>query len=183
MVDKVVSKIKTNPVVRWFVKIDQVISNTLEYHVRYSHKLASLFVIYKQLVDIVGFPIAGVTLFFLAPKGPLLVGAWLFMTLINELVLKNIFKRSRPFMVDGDWSEKSHLFGYSFPSNHAYVAGFFVTVWLTLHLPYLKLVLIIFTLLPISRVVLNYHFVSDVTVGFIIGILWAQMVLRWLGLG
>ena len=183
MVDKVVSKIKANPLTQWFVKIDKFLSNKLEYHVRYSHKLASLFIIYKQVIDIIGFPIAGIALVFLAPKGLLLVASWLFMSAIIEFVLKNIFKRSRPFMADGDWSEKSHIFGYSFPSSHAYVAGFFVTVWLTLHLPYLKLVLVIFTLLPISRVVLNYHFVSDVTVGFIIGILWAQTVLRWLGLG
>ena len=170
---QIVSKIKSSKFVQFFASIDRKISNALEYKVRYSPKLASLFILFKQLIDLIGFPVFGVLLFITAPQGNLLTGLWLTVLILNELIVKRIFKRQRPFMFDGDWSEKSHLFGYAFPSSHAYTAGFFITVWLSLHLPYPKIMIPMFTIIPISRVVLNYHYVGDVVIGTLIGVAWA----------
>ena len=175
---KITNYLKRNPITQLFARIDRWFSNKLEYKVRYSPKLATSFMLFKYIIDVIGFPIFGAILLFTAPHGALLTISWIFMFLINEFILKNIFKRSRPFMFDGDWSEKNNMFGYSFPSTHACNAGYLITIWLHFHLPYTKLMIGIFTIIPISRVVLNYHFLGDIIAGLLIGISWALTTLR-----
>ncbi len=177
MLIKLTQKIKRLTFIQYLAKLDRKISNSLEYKVRYSPKLASLFILYKYIVDALGFPIFGAIMLFSAPKGLIITISWIIMFTFNEFILKNIFKRSRPFMFDGDWSEKTQMFGYSFPSTHACNAGYLLVMWLSFHLPYSKILIPTFILLPISRIVLNYHFLGDVVSGFLLGVLWAKITI------
>ncbi len=91
-------------------------------------------------------------------------------------ILKNIFARSRP-PIEAFYIEES----FSFPSGHAALAmalyGFFIySIWRH-DKHHLKNSLIIFLsllilLVGLSRLYLGVHYLSDVLVGYAIGLLW-----------
>lgn len=91
--------------------------------------------------------------------------------------LKNYFQRSRPEL---PFFETLHT--YSFPSGHALSSFIFsvLLIYLTwksnLNKPWkwaLSLFLLLFTLsIGISRIVLRYHYASDVLAGFCLGFAW-----------
>ena len=93
--------------------------------------------------------------------------------LINNILLKLIFKRERP--IDMLVQEK----GYSFPSGHSFVAvafyGFLIYLIITSNWnKKVKIVSSLFLtvlilLIGISRIYLGVHYPSDVTAGFIGG--------------
>ena len=93
--------------------------------------------------------------------------------LLNNVILKLIFKRDRPL----DMLVQEN--GYSFPSGHSFVAvafyGFLIYLIINSKLPNkvkiaLSLVLIFLILLiGISRIYLGVHYPSDVTAGVIGG--------------
>lgn len=100
------------------------------------------------------------------------------------MVLKNIFKRQRP-----DHPIFDALTNYSFPSGHALSSFIFCSViiyivwngkwqkrwkWLT------SVLLFLFAIsIGISRIVLRYHYASDVLAGMCLGFVWALFSL-WL---
>lgn len=93
--------------------------------------------------------------------------------LINNILLKLIFKRERP--IDMLVQEK----GYSFPSGHSFVAVAFYgfLIYLIINSNWNKKVKIVSSLfltvlillIGISRIYLGVHYPSDVTAGFIGG--------------
>ncbi|MEG0164992.1 phosphatase PAP2 family protein [Anaerorhabdus sp.] len=92
--------------------------------------------------------------------------------LVNQLVLKNIVKRPRPFVENSQLpSLINEPTSYSFPSSHS-ATSFAVASSLSLvnkslrFISYLLAILIAF-----SRVYLNVHHPSDVLVGALVGIL------------
>lgn len=99
--------------------------------------------------------------------------------------LKHIIGRVRP-----DLPLFDALTNYSFPSGHALSSFIFcsVLIWLTgkgtwppkpwKYVIYILLLLIAF-LIGISRIVLRYHYASDVLAGFCLGFVWVMLSL-WL---
>ncbi|MEK7200891.1 MAG: phosphatase PAP2 family protein [Patescibacteria group bacterium] len=100
---------------------------------------------------------------------------------ITVYILKNIFDRARP--IGGLYSELTS----SFPSYHATAAialyGFFLyTIW-KYDKHYLKKPLIIFLLILIvsigaSRLYLGVHYLSDVLVGYVVGLIWLLLSIK-----
>jgi membrane-associated phospholipid phosphatase len=94
--------------------------------------------------------------------------------------LKNVFHRQRP-----EFPLLDRLTNYSFPSGHALCSFIFCSVmiyivWNTHWRPAVKLAMALFFFLfavsiGISRIVLRYHYASDVLAGFCLGFAWALM--------
>lgn len=105
-----------------------------------------------------------------------------------EIVLKMLIGRLRPPV--GPLLETSHIFpSFSFPSGHATLAAIFfalmiycfkdniknqITRWL-----YIITNIILCALIGFSRLYFDYHWLSDVIGGFIIGTAWFFLIL-WL---
>lgn len=127
----------------------------------------------------------GVTLFLLWRRERLQAGVWLLGVLGNTLLnwsLKQGFTRVRPPHLHGVVVET----GYSFPSGHA--SGVLVTygllTWLVLqhsprrwHLPVLLACAALVLTAPISRVLLQVHYASDVLAGLASGSVWLLLCL------
>lgn len=95
---------------------------------------------------------------------------------LNDFILKYIFKRPRPFMIDGElakMSELAHLElpdGYSMPSGHSALT-MALAVSFMLHSKKYGIPAIIYSVLVgLSRIILCVHFFTDVLVGFILGV-------------
>jgi membrane-associated phospholipid phosphatase len=95
-------------------------------------------------------------------------------------LLKSIFKRKRP-----DLPLFKELTNYSFPSGHALSSFIFcsILIWLTWKTGWGKgwkwlvsALLLLFSLsIGVSRIVLRYHYASDVLAGFCMGFAWALL--------
>ena len=101
---------------------------------------------------------------------------------LTTFLLKNIFERLRP--VSAFYIENS----YAFPSGHATVAmtlyGFlFYAVWKHDHRFFKKPLLVFWGVLIISvglsRLYLGEHYLSDVLVGYLVGLTWLIIGIRW----
>jgi len=100
------------------------------------------------------------------------------------VVLKNTFQRQRP-----NHPIFTALTNYSFPSGHAVSSFIFCSVLIYIvwngHMKaawkwILSILLVLFAVcIGISRIVLRYHYASDVLAGFCIGFVWALLSL-WL---
>jgi len=101
------------------------------------------------------------------------VFAFILSAAINAGV-KEVFKRPRPYFYPGVDAEPSwQTIGYAFPSGHAQAAG--VLGYTAIHASkktkykFLKPVAIaILVLVPLSRIYLGQHFLSDVVVGVLL---------------
>ena len=100
-------------------------------------------------------------------------------SLLNS-VLKDIIQNPRPFVTSGEntqlWGTQAE--GYSTPSGHAQISG---TFWTTLALLVRKkwmvvLAIVAIFLVGISRPILGVHYVEDVVIGWVIGILLALLI-------
>ncbi len=127
-----------------------------------------------------------IALFFLQRKFAmgidiLLVGASSTLLMVG---LKHLFRRQRP-----DHPIFSALTSYSFPSGHALSSFIFCSVlvyivwnsrWAHAYKWLLCVVLVLFALaIGISRIILRYHYPSDVLAGVVLGFVWALTSL-WL---
>lgn len=106
------------------------------------------------------------------------------MVIGNNLILKSIFARPRPFNLDPDayaWWFKSYVFpeivsrpsSYSFPSGHtssAFAAAFAAMAY---NRKWGSLVMVLAVLMGFSRIYVEVHYPSDVIAGFFVGIIYA----------
>lgn len=107
--------------------------------------------------------------------------------MISALVnssLKEIFKRTRPFHLEGVSSEPSwETTGYSFPSGHSQAAGVLgYTAYSTEKTTGKKWIWYIgigvLILVPLSRVYLGQHYLSDVVVGVLLAFTIAHFMFK-----
>ena len=102
----------------------------------------------------------------------------LFFSLIVDLIvvgiLKLCFRRSRPVYNQQDMFLTVSVDNYSFPSGHA-TRSSMVMVFLITHLNLsmtMKLVIVLWAVsVSFSRIILGRHYVFDVAVGFLVGIM------------
>ncbi|OHA86742.1 MAG: hypothetical protein A3A96_01650 [Candidatus Zambryskibacteria bacterium RIFCSPLOWO2_01_FULL_39_39] len=100
---------------------------------------------------------------------------------ISTFILKNIFYRARP--VEAIYIENS----FSFPSGHATVAmalyGFiFYVIWKHdkhhLRNPFIIFLAVLIVLIGLSRLYLGVHYLSDVLIGYTVGLFWLFISIR-----
>jgi len=112
------------------------------------------------------------------------LGITVFISLGLNSVLKLIFMRPRPFMVDDTIvnlrPETSG--GYSMPSGHAQSAStVFFGAYQFLRKNFILIMAIIITILvSLSRMYLGVHYLTDVLVGSLLGILITYYLYKWL---
>ena len=113
------------------------------------------------------------------------LGITVFISLGLNSVLKFIFMRPRPFMVDESIVNlrPETAGGYSMPSGHAQSAStLFFGAYQFLKKRFLLIVAVIITVLvSISRMYIGVHYLSDVVVGSLLGILVTYFLYKWLG--
>lgn len=101
-------------------------------------------------------------------------------TILGEVILKQIFQRSRPFI---ELSELKLLIKrpstYSFPSGHTLSAFAAAGIIGGMIRRFKVLVMILATLIAFSRLYLSVHYPSDVLVGAVLGLLCAKIVLHF----
>ncbi len=113
------------------------------------------------------------------------LGITVFISLGFNSLLKIIFMRLRPFMVDESIvnlrPETSG--GYSMPSGHAQSAStvFFGVYQFFKKKSLLIIAIIITTLVAISRMYIGVHYLSDVIVGSLLGIIITYLMYRLIG--
>lgn len=113
------------------------------------------------------------------------LGITVFISLGLNSLLKIVFMRLRPFMVDDSIvnlrPETSG--GYSMPSGHAQSAStVFFGVYQFFKKKYLLIIAIIITILvSISRMYIGVHYLTDVLVGSLLGILITYLMYRFIG--
>jgi len=113
------------------------------------------------------------------------LGITVFISLGLNSILKFVFMRPRPFMVDDAIINlrPETAGGYSMPSGHAQSAAtVFFGAYQFLRKKFILILAIIITVLvSISRMYIGVHYLSDVVVGSLIGILITYFLYRWLG--
>ncbi|NQS92366.1 MAG: phosphatase PAP2 family protein [Chloroflexi bacterium] len=100
----------------------------------------------------------------------LLLFLGIFFTAVCVLILKFLIKRPRP---EGEWGQIYRSSDpHSFPSGHAARATMLTVIMLLTGYIWIGLMMVIWTLLvDVSRVGLGVHYISDILVGTLIGIL------------
>ena len=105
--------------------------------------------------------------------GIILICALLLTTTLGEGIIKHIVKRKRPFVKMNICDQL--IIGtpstYSFPSGHTASSFAASAVFLAIDSNISILIVIISTLIGLSRIYLKVHYVSDVIFGAILGLL------------
>ena len=130
------------------------------------------------------FWIALTVLFLVIPKlrkiGFLMMCSLLLNTLLNNMILKNLVARTRPYeIVEGLVNIVGEQSDFSFPSGHT-GSSFAAAVVIFLMCPR-KIgvpVLVLAFLISLSRLYVGVHFPTDVLVGALIGTMAAMLVCR-----
>jgi undecaprenyl-diphosphatase len=95
---------------------------------------------------------------------------------INDFVLKNVIARERPFIQNNIELLIEEPSGYSMPSGHSASSFVMASMFILFKQKGRIIVLVLATLMAISRVYLNVHFVSDIMVGALVGFVVAWII-------
>lgn len=105
------------------------------------------------------------------------------LSFVVNSVLKYSFRNERPFYAEGlTKGIDKEVTGYSFPSGHSQNAG---TLYTSLIIEFDKLWIKVFSvmmmvLIPLSRVILRVHWLQDIIVGLVLGILISALYYKYL---
>lgn len=153
--------------------------------------LSELLTRYTNLGEagVIWIAIGVIFLFFKSTRkaGALALTAMLLCYIFNDMVVKNLVMRIRPFLtVAGLEALIEHPDSYSFPSGHACSSFAAAGVWAqTLQGRWAKagriLLLVMAMLMALSRLYVGVHYPTDVLVGSLVGLAGSWMVCRWLG--
>lgn len=94
---------------------------------------------------------------------------------INDFVLKNVIARPRPFEINNIELLIKAPSGYSMPSGHSASSFVIAGTFLFFKQKGRWLVLCLASLIAISRVYLQVHYLSDILVGSLLGLLIAYI--------
>lgn len=136
----------------------------------------------REIIWIVG------SLILIIPKktrwtGVLSLFVVIFTAVLNNMVLKNIFERVRPYdALDGLKCMIHRVGGYSFPSGHAATSFAAATVWYCrIKGPFGKMAIIVAFLIAFSRVYLGVHYPTDIIGGAVLGAAIGYTINLWYG--
>lgn len=106
----------------------------------------------------------------------LVMGAGIITTAVLVMSLKFTIRRRRP---DGEWGNIYRKADpHSFPSGHAARAFLLAVLALGMGPPWLAIVLVIWApLVPLARVALGVHYLSDIVAGAVLGTLIGLVIL------
>ena len=94
------------------------------------------------------------------------------VSILGNLVFKNLFARPRPFISDKDIELLiNEPFGFSFPSGHSFSSFVAATIIFLDDRKMGYLAMIMAVLIALSRIYLYVHFPSDILAGMLLGIL------------
>ena len=112
--------------------------------------------------------------------GILLLASVAISWMMNDLLLKPLIARARPFEVIDGLEVLIHLpRSYSFPSGHA-CSSFAAAYALTRSVPkYGKWFYVLAAMIAVSRVYLGVHYPSDIMAGIVVGTL-GSIVIHWI---
>lgn len=100
------------------------------------------------------------------------------VTAVIVLTLKFAFRRRRPEGVWGNIYRRSDP--HSFPSGHAARAAMLAVLAITLGPRWLGVVLLVWApLVALARVVMGLHFLSDILVGMLVGVILALIIMQF----
>ena len=156
--------------IKKLLEIDERLSDAIEHHVRATPILRSWAIFFREFTNIILIPYAFLVVLmhtrgFWGKLASLFLGMLLWI--IVEFGIKKIFKRERPYKKDGEWGPHLPIEGYSFPSSHATLLGYLATfIFLKTKAIFLPSLLVFGA---INRIFLNYHYISDVLVGLVLG--------------
>lgn len=108
--------------------------------------------------------------------------ACLFAYVTNNLIIKNIVCRARPFEIESSLAGMCNLVGYELPpdysmaSGHATATMAFAFMVFLFHKKVGIIAIVTSVIVGLTRLYLCVHFLTDVIVGFIIGITFAISV-------
>ncbi len=95
---------------------------------------------------------------------------------INDMIIKDVVARDRPFIAHNLDILIKPPSGYSFPSGHSASSFAFAGMFLLFKQKGRFLVLVIATFIAFSRVYLDVHYLSDVLVGITLGLAVAAII-------
>ncbi len=114
----------------------------------------------------------------LRQEGLMVIAALILTAIVGECIIKHIVKRKRPFVIIG--SEDDLLIGtprtYSFPSGHTASSFAVSSVFINTDNNITVFIVIIATLIALSRLYLNVHYPSDIIGGGILGFLCGSII-------
>lgn len=108
--------------------------------------------------------------------GVIMLTSLLIGNIIGNLFLKNLIARNRPFIQLNLVPLIEAPSGYSFPSGHSLSSFLAATVIFNWNKKYGIIAYILAILIAVSRVLLSVHYLSDILVGAILGIIIAYSV-------
>lgn len=150
--------------------------DVLDFIQRFRHPVLDVFFKYLTILGNHGEIWIAIILFLYLCRKEKRIAKFAFFALLIEAVLisviKNIIQRPRPFLENSLISLMlNEPSGYSFPSGHA-ASAFAVATFLYLrNIRYKKFIISIAFLMAFSRLYVYVHYLSDVLIGSLIGIL------------
>lgn len=93
-----------------------------------------------------------------------------FITILSNFILRNIFKRFRPFSTLKVENSLNHSNNYSFPSNHSTASMIIAFSTFPVNNRFSFLLIFFSIITGISRITTCTHYFTDVLAGWIIGI-------------
>ena len=98
---------------------------------------------------------------------------------INDLIIKNLVNRPRPFLVSEQLPALIAMpSSSSFPSGHTATSFAALVILMSAGKPYSWLGLILTVLIAFSRIYLHVHFPSDVIAGMLVGFIIGLLTLK-----